>query len=329
MPRSIKLGAWLSCLVVLVDACGGTPEPSPSAALLASAPTPSITAAASTDPDEVAKWVQFRQRYGLRFDLPWITQVAMDPANISEIGVPLTPAEMDLVATLNQSAQNLAPPLTRYGEGFPGEFAGVFIDGTKVVIRFTGRLEEHRAEITTLFGKTAPIEVRGTTRTVHELEDLSEQVEAERAWFPSIGAELFGASPSELDNKVRIRYIAKNESVEPLIRAHFDNPDWIVLKWYGPPPWTGPEGTLRVIVVDRDGRPVDAEVYPVPLDRAVSDAHLPFQIGRDGTADFTVPAIDWEIWISFQNRKDENIDVKRRVHVSGDRTTSVTVVVDR
>lgn len=328
MQRPLKLGVWVWCFVVLIGACGGTPEPSPSASRLATAPSPSILATASTDPDELAKWVLFRQRYGLRFDLPWITEVAKDPANINEIGVPLTPTEMDLVSILNQSAQNLAPALAKYGEGFPDEFAGVFIDGTKVVVRFKDRLEEHRAEIVALFGKTAPIEVRGTDRTIAELEALISVVEAERSWFTSIGAELFHPNVSELDNKVRIRYKAKDESVEPLILAHFGNPDWIVLKWYGPPPWTGPEGTLRVTVVDHDGRPVDASVYAVPLERAVSDGPV-INTGPDGRVDFTLPAIDWELWISFQNRKDENLEIKRRVHVSGNRTTNVRYVVDR
>lgn len=320
----------MSLTLTTLNACGVASQPSGSQA---SQPSP-LAVPSSTptplDPADVTRWIQFRQAYGLRSDRAWVLQVASDPVNTNEIDVPLTPAELSLVSSLNLSAQLLAPELKKFGELFSAEYAGVMIENTRVVIQFSGQLEAHRAAIETLFGSDAPIDVRNATYSLQQLDKFAQEVEADRGWFPSVGAELFKSDSYELTNSVRVRYIARDKAVEPLIRAHFGDPAWITVKWYGPPEWTGPRGNLRVSVVDRASHPVEVECLPESLDMAVASNYLPLESGPDGKCEFDkLASVTWRVGIAYENRDGERANGTQTVRVPNDGTASLRFVVDR
>lgn len=327
--RRLRVAAASLTLIVL-NACGSAPHPMESRSSEPSPVLVSSAAAASFDPADVAQWIRFRTTYGLRTDTAWVAQVASDPANTNEIDVPLTAAELSLVSSLNLSAELLAPELRKYGNLFPAEFAGVMIENPRVVIQFSGPLEAHRAAIRTLFGAAAPIDVRDAAYSVDELATFALKVESARAWFPTVGAALYQADSYELTNSVRVRYIAKDTSVEPLILAHFGDPTWMTVKWYGPPEWTGPRGDLRITVVDRARRPVDVECLPESLDPAVSANYLPLESGRDGICEFGgLASVAWRVGVSFEDHAGRSVNVSQNVLVPNGGTRDVQFAVDR
>src|SRR6478735_3128853 len=88
-------------LMVIVAGCGSTPGASSSSAPSAttapgspspvapgrSAPSPSAPSSAPVSDVDIAKAVQFRDRFGLRADEPWARQVSGDPAHVLAYGV--------------------------------------------------------------------------------------------------------------------------------------------------------------------------------------------------------------------------------------------------
>jgi hypothetical protein len=191
------------------------------------------------DPGIVDGWVRYREAYGLRSDRAWVLALASNPAALSalnEIGVPLLPREIDSVVSQNRKVQNIVPALETYGKARTGEYAGAFLDGPVAVIQFSDRVSEHRVAIGKLFGGNARIEVRQAPFSLSELEEFARTVEANQGWFTTIGADLYSASVSVLDNKVMVNYIAPDESVEPRILDHFANSPWMDVHWEGPPP---------------------------------------------------------------------------------------------
>jgi hypothetical protein len=275
--------------------------------------------------DQVVEWMRFRERYGLRSDLEYVLRVASNPAARSELSVPLLPAEIEAVAATDLRIETLVPALAKYGEAFGGEYAGTKVDGPRAVIRFTHRLEAHRAALAVLFGSDAPIDVEGAQYSLGQLEAFSEQVESERGWFATIRAELFRASPAELENAVRVRYLSNSLDVEPAILDHFGRPDWMRLKWYGSLPWTGPRGTLRAVVVDETGRRVNGECVLISRDMAAMFEGLPVAT-RDGVCEFDeIPATVYQVEVSI----DGDRTTSERVDVPPNGTAKVRVVVTR
>ena len=325
--RAAIVGPLGLILAMAVLGCGQQPAPPTAVGSLPSTSTPSHSAPA-IDPALVAEWTGFRQTYGLRADREYVLMVAGDPNAVHDLSVPLMPAELDLVSTRNLGVQALAPEVITYGQAFRQEYAGTFIEATRVVVQFTGRIEEHRASLKVLFGPTAPIDVRKVPYSLQDLDELARDVEAERDWFATVGAELYGASAREQTNSVRVRYIAVDESVEPAILEHFGEPEWMSLSWYGPPPWPGPWGSLRVEVVDQGGRPVDPSCSLFTDDRTVPNSYLP--IGADGVCAYSrLPAVPWDVKISYESRAGDNLAVMETVRVRAGAPMVIRVVVER
>ena len=252
---------WTATILVCVSCSPVEPGPTDSAVPSRSGGGSSAPAAsASFDPADIARWVAFRETYGLPSSPDWVSRVARDPTSTSDFDVPLLPTEIDIVARQNRAAQDLMPAVIAYGERFH-DYGGARIEGTKAVILFSDGLEEHQQTLDRLFG-SGRIEVRRAPYSIADLEEKGASIVAERDWFTWIGVELVDADPDELTNTVELRYIAPNRSAEPAILDHFGHADWLSVHWEGPPPWTGPWGRLVVKVVDSAGRRLPAEANP-------------------------------------------------------------------
>lgn len=313
----------VACLV----GCGQAPDRTP-AASSASDFEPS-SAPPAIDGRSIAEWTRFRRSYGLRSDREWVLEVARDANALHDLTVPLMPAELDLVSARNLSVQALASQVITYGEAFPQEYSGAFIDSTRITVQFTDRIERHRASLNALFGESAPIDVRAVEYSLSELEELARNVKAESEWFTTIGAELHSASPREQTNSVRVRYKASNEEIEPQILDHFGNPDWMALSRYGPLPWSGPWGSLRVEVVDQAGRPAGVTCALFNSDRSVPSDYLPLS-ADDGVCRYDrLPAVVWDVQISYERRDGADTSVIEPVRVRADGPTVHRAVVER
>jgi hypothetical protein len=313
--------------VLLVVACDQTSvEPSAVPATVSPAPSESVDRP-TPQPQDVVAWQRFRSAYGLRSDDAWTLAVANDPSHMDDLGVPLLRWELDRVSAANLAAVDLVPRVQAFGLLFEDSYAGAYIKGPLVVVQFTDQIDERRAGLATLLGQRAPIDVRQVRYSLNDLDVFTRQVEADRAWFTSIGAELTSASAREQDNIVELTYKANDRDLGPQIRSHFGDADWLTLTLSGPLPWTGGYGRLVVKIVDQAGRPVEAGVLPTSADERVSSAFIPMEV--DGLyEEERIEAIVWEVIVTYFAREDErSTTVMVRVPENG--VGSATVVVER
>jgi hypothetical protein len=259
----------------------------------------------------IQSWLQFRRVYGLRADLEWVLTVARDPTASVLFEVPLLPFELDQVARANSTAQSLVSPARAYGNQFPEEFAGAWIEGSVVVLALTDRLEAHRTAVAALFGDK--VVARQARYTLRELKALAGAVASESQWFPTVGADLVDADVNELLNAVEVQYRAPSTAVEPVIRAMFGDAGWIHLTYAGPGPWTGPVGDLELTVVDRDGHPVHVECLLRTLDPRVAGEHLPQDVPDGKCRDTDLPAVKWLVDVTYTHDGDETTITKELV----------------
>ena len=175
-----------------------------------------------------------------------------DPASDDGVtfGVPLLPAEVARVTTAQAAANATSDLVAAYGATVPDDWAGMFVDqqtGGTVVARFSANVAEHRAALLALLPAGAKVEVRSATWTNAELQGFIARVEQERAWFPTIGTELFTVEIAGLDNlgAIDVRFDGP-KAAAGAIEAHFGNPPWLRAVWNGPGEWTGPRGDLEI-----------------------------------------------------------------------------------
>lgn len=212
--------------------------------------------------------------------------------------------------------------LNRYGASVPVDFAGAFIDGPIAVARFSKRIAEHQRALDAILGPDVPFEVRMTNYSIAELEVHRRAVQADAAWFETIGTRFYAADVSILTDTLEVRYLGPNEGQrgpsEPANEAildHFGRPDWMALRWDGPLPWDGDRGRLELTVVDRTGkrlRGVSCHADPRPNDAQEGDAII--SVDRRGECVFHgLPAVTYDLTIERDGliigRSDRPIEV--------------------
>ncbi|MGK2850044.1 MAG: hypothetical protein ACSLFN_03930 [Candidatus Limnocylindrales bacterium] len=306
---------------VVGTACGSpdrtqTPRPVPST-------TDAATARPSFDPAEIARWIAFRTAYGLRADLDWLLAVASDPEAVTDLPAPLMPDEVLQMASQAKAAGQTVQVLKRYGASVPDDFAGAFIDGPLAVARFTRRIAEHQRALDAILGPDGPFEVRLTKYSIVELEVHRRTVQADAAWFETIGTRLSTTEVSILTDTVQVRYLGPNdgqrgpsEAAQNAILDHFGRPDWMALRWDGPLPWAGEWGRLDVTVVDRAGKPLRGiSCHADPRINEAQEGDAILEADRRGECVFLgLPAVTYDLTIERDGlvigRSDRPIEVR-------------------
>jgi hypothetical protein len=209
---------------------------------------------------EVAEAMVFRTRFGLRADELWVRRVAADPASregLEEFGVPLMPFELSDLQS-RRSDRNVLNVVRRYGSAFPEEFAGAYFElslRNAVVASFSGRLDRHRTALVNLLPEGAALLVREVEWSTADLERFVDRVEADRAWFDTIGVEYLTAGRRINEGHIYVLYRGAQEAART-IEGRYGNPTWLRAEREGPLRWNGPRSDLVVIVRDRSGDPV-------------------------------------------------------------------------
>jgi hypothetical protein len=246
-------------LVAILSAAGcadrsATVKPSPSAGQTQPAAGPILAEAAL----EEAR--QFRVRYGLRADDVWIRAVAADPSSqqgVTDYGVALMPFErLDLER--RRTDVDLLKQIDDYGSLFPGSFAGAYWDqraSQAFVASFKDDAARHQAALANLLPPDARVDVRDVDWSTVELKRFVREVDAEQAWFASIGVQYLTADRGIIDDFVSVDYLGPPEAAQR-IEGHFGDPTWLVAERQGPLLWEGPRGNLVIVVVDQVGKPV-------------------------------------------------------------------------
>lgn len=312
-----------------VVATGAPPSPSPSSSA-------SPTSQTGPSAEQMAASVQFRTFYDLRADEEWIRSVYADPtANYYNFGVPLLPAEADQVFA--KSGMTIGTPdiVAGYGQTVPEDWAGLYIDqaaGARVVALFKAHLAEHEAALRALLPPDANFEVHPATWSNEELRGFMAQIEQERDWFPTIGTSFYAVESGALDdfNRIRLRFKGPDPDAAASIEAHFGNPPWLYVIWYGPEDWTGARGNLEIYVRDTAGRPVAGLTVGVrSLDERVRGGEDAWITNKDGRRIFikNLPAVAWQVFARDHVRGELVVLGKARVEIRPDDLTTVTVII--
>lgn len=221
-------GAMIIALALVSFAACGSSPPSVQSTLELATPTFQVAE------DQLQRWIEFRQAFGLRSDVEWVVAVAGSAEASSVIeGVPLLEFEEAQVIRLSQDVEGLLSPVQAYGNRFRDEYAGAWIEAPFVVIAFTDHIAEHRTAIESRF--ESRVLVRPARYSLRDLHILAADVGEQAAWFESIGAQLVQADVEITMNAVQVSYRAPDRTVEAQILARFGNPGWLEFDYRGPP----------------------------------------------------------------------------------------------
>ncbi|MGK2852458.1 MAG: carboxypeptidase-like regulatory domain-containing protein [Candidatus Limnocylindrales bacterium] len=269
----------------------------------------------------------FRQRYGLRYDLEWVLEVASDPDSLTDLPAPLLPAELDQMAGSIVSAIPVVEMLERYGELVPEDFAGAFLDGRVPVARFSHRAGAHERALRRILGGKE-FEVREVKFAFAELEAWRAEVEGERAWFAAQGLRLDHVSVYERENAVRVFYFGPNFgqrgpvlAIEDRIREHFGRPEWLTFMWFGAIPWNGPRGELKITF--ESGDQGSAVCWLTAHDPAMQEANGAVPAEGGTCTFFVVPVGRYEVQVEVDGKV---VATETDVEVREDETTEIVVV---
>ena len=255
--RRIWIEAVLVMMAWMSAACAPLTAPThqPASVVVSKSPPPSVVPDAA-----IADAMVTRALYGLRADEAWARQVAVDPtaqAGIVEFGIPLTPAELADIRSRRWD-ENVLLSARGYCLSVPKDCAGTYnnLKGSGVVVDIAHDVERHRQVLSNMVSDPSLIYVRDVEWSLAELQDFIGVVEADQAWFDTIGVQYLQVDRSINDNFVHVDYWAPNDRASAAIEAHFGHPTWLVARWIGPPPWAGPRADLVLRITDSTGQPV-------------------------------------------------------------------------
>lgn len=298
---------------LLACAASGCGLATPSATLGSANTETDVPASAPVVSDADVRGAQvFRRQYGLRADLTWVRAVAANPeaqVGVPEFGYPLMPDEFADLMGRGWDAE-LFPQVRAYGLLFPDDFAGAYesIELNRVVISFKANAGRHRSALSNLVPGGSFVEVRKVDWSLNDLDSFAEQIDADEAWFESIGATVH-AFGNIVTNTVDANFKGP-QGVAGLIEQHYGNPSWLRAKWAGAVPWQGLRADLTIEVVDTDGQAVqNVRCVFAPLDPLVdADSETPYGTGSTGRCVLgNLPVVAYRIRLFEVTQDDQDM----------------------
>ena len=307
-------------VIAVVSACG-TPDSARSDST-SPAPSPAETARIAVSEAEIADAMATRKLYGLRADEDWVRAVGADPgaqAGIVQFGIPLTPAEQADIGARRWD-EDLLRQAQAYCRSVSEDCAGTYINlkGSGVVVDIAHNVERHRRTLRNLVADPKLVEVQEVKWSLAELEGFIVKVEAERAWFETIGVEFMQVDRRVTDNFVHVDYMARTEAPSAAIEAHFGNPPWLRAEWAGPPPWTGPRADLVLRIRDEEGRPgigIRCDIQPHDEDVGVDLGEVVYATDTAGVCQAkNIPAVTYRVrlfrWVQDHEERVRIDDIR-------------------
>ncbi|HEU0244234.1 MAG TPA: hypothetical protein VFQ75_10040 [Candidatus Limnocylindrales bacterium] len=208
-------------------------------------------------PEEIAHAIRQRQAFGLRSDLAWVQQVAVDPrASVNLLDFPMLPEEEAEFEARQASFEELAAAVNAYAATRQDSFGGVWIDqgAHTVVAAWTSSPELHRLAILASVGKPAPLEGRLVRYSERELSALQDRLAADREWLRTIPATMTFSSVDVMANRTELGISSANAQAAALILAHYGvGADMLSVVSDGTGILLEPRGTVNGTVVLVDG----------------------------------------------------------------------------
>ncbi len=290
-------------------------------------PAPTVVALPTIAPQDFARLVAGRVRYGLAVDAQTIQRLRADSTIREAYGALVSAEEQALLDQRLTDQPAVLEGVEAYGGRNPLEYAGVHLDldGT-VVARFTARLAIHEAAIRAAVSPRAKLTVRGARWTLAELEGFRRLIETQDAWFETVDADSIGPGADILNNRLYVYIQTSNEAAPQAIIDHFDARDWMYVRIGGPRPWYGPLGSAEITVTHASGGPaVGYLCAPRSLDKAAAaDSNAQTDVHGVCRLDF-LPTVRYTIRISHYGGSGWTLVDEVGITVKADTTTRAEV----
>lgn len=322
--HAARIAVVLSLAIGAATACSPVPSPPVTAP---GVPTPTSSPPSSTpSPAQLTDWVRFRTAYGLQTDEIWVTIVASDPESSAgrvRFGVPLMPFELQDLLTRTRARGEAVPVISSYAATTDDSYDW-YIDqqrGGIIVARFWQDADVHREVLEHLLPPDTRWEAVDIDPHTREMEALVAQVQAEREWFETVGAQLLDVFTSPLDGgTVELSYLSASRAMDQVIKDHFGAPTWLVVERAGGPAWVGPVGDLAVHAIGFGGRSVEELTCTLGGD--------PLSTNAQGVCRFSgLAAISYRVQLFDGQEEQRRIVGSALVSVAPDRVTQVYVPV--
>jgi len=310
-----------SCLAI---ACG--PLPLPTGAPSALPTSISTFQVRSPSPAQLADWIRFRTAFGLQIDETWVAIVASDPESSAgrvRFGVPLMPFELQDLLSRTQARGEAVPVISSYSATTEDSYDW-YIDqqrGGIIVARFTQDADVHADVLEQLLPPNTRWEAVDIDPHIVEMEALVAEVQAEREWFETVGAQLLDVFTSPLDGgTVELSYLSASRAMDQQIRDHFGAPAWLIVERAGGPAWVGPVGDLVVRAIGSGGGSVEGLTCTLGGDAVSTNAQGECRFLR-------LAALSYRIQVLDGRAEPPRVVGSALVSIAPDRVTQVVVPV--
>ena len=329
-------------MVVTVAIIGGGWFGTPASTLgpdSSSAPTEAVSYWLSDTGVERA--TDFREKAQLEASRSWVEHVAVDPdalANLPQYGVPLTSAEIAVLAGRAKSISEVRRVTDRFATEHPEAWGGDYTSGGQLVVVLVDPTGELSSELGAKVAPGAPFRIQQGAYTLAELTELKERISSDYWLSTHYKLTELGVTPAR--NLVELQVSSDDPSVPAEIVAHYDVGDRLAVTIDGTGVLEMPKGRLRGQALYPNGVPAAHLVILLEGDvaGAGSTGDRAIETDVDGSFEFRDIAATGYL-VRFMNQFDRNGEYvtaqfwtelgSKRVEVKPGETTDVQVVVAR
>jgi hypothetical protein len=299
----------LAIVALLVSACGAPAPRSASVPTALDEPSVSIEPAAvqcpgwinaqgldPTTPEQLQNALRFRREMGLASGIDVVRQMACRKDANVDFGVPLTAAELaefERRTREGHAIQNIVQP---YADQHGDEFGGLYIDqsrGGVVTVLWTAHLPQHEAAIRSKVNPDAAVAFRQVRWSERVLRALQDRISSDWDWFRNIPASPQSVGVDVFTNAVVVEISSANPGAAALIVAHYGMADGMIrVESDGTGAALLPSGTVRGLVVRRDGQPLgdsgslSLQERPGGPPGSCGGGDIGFGVGEDGQFEY-------------------------------------------
>jgi len=323
--------AALGLLLLIGCAQSGVVQPSTA---------PSIGPVASPTSAELEA-MRFRSDFGLRSDLEFVRQVALDPlASSREFAVPLLPAEVTELFAREANAQAALAIVTAEASAHPEDYCGRYVDnadGGAVTTLWRANLEAHETAIRSKLSPLAKLAFLPCQFSQRELDSLMDRLNSgDPSWMATIPAKAMSWGRSETEDLVELNISSVVPNADTIVLAHHVDvlglPEGILRvtsdgNGAGLRPW----GFVRITVIGPDGKFVGPNSLGLDWTGDLPNLYCGvgdkgYGISWDGTpTELPCQAGRWTIYVGTAGR--ESAVGHGEVTVIGGKTATLTIRV--
>ncbi len=200
---------------------------------------------------------RFRKAHGLRDEAAWIRSVATDPeavAGIPAFGVPMLPAEVNLLRQRAVTLDRVIESTEAYGESMPDVWAGAYIrpDIGTVVASFVGPTEAHEEALLASLDPGSPLVIREVAHSLRDLKALQRRISRD-SWIADSGHHRLSVGTLLPENLVRVEISSADPQAADEIIQHYGGAGMMIVQSDGTGVAAWPQGAVRGKVVDAAG----------------------------------------------------------------------------